>query len=84
MDMIDEMMKGFEEPTEVTISKKQFDTIINMVYRGETYKDKHFKEVRTTPKNAICIGYEQAAYGDWNYYVTEDGEFVCTYYSIGD
>ncbi len=84
MDMIDEMIKSFEEPTEVTISKKQFDTIIDMVYHGQTYKDKHFKEVRFTPKNAICIGYEQASYGDWNYYITEDGEFVCTYFSIGD
>jgi hypothetical protein len=25
-----------------------------------------------------------ADYGDWNYYITTDGEVVCTYYSIGD
>jgi hypothetical protein len=25
-----------------------------------------------------------ADYGDWNYYITTDGEVVCAYYSIGD
>ena len=50
----------------------------------EVIKNYHFKEVKSVPTDSILIGYEQADYGDWSYFVTPDGEYVCTYYSIGD
>lgn len=65
------------------ISYKQLSAITEMISK-EVIKNHHFKEVEFAPTDSICIGYEQASYGDWSYFVTPDGEYVCTYYSIGD
>ena len=65
-----------------TCTVKQWESIKKLIDLNKV----HFKEVKFSelPKAAINIGYEQAAYGDWSYYVLPDGSFVCTYYSIGD
>lgn len=65
------------------ISYKQLNAITELIGK-EVIKNHHFKEVKFAPTDSIVIGYEQASYGDWTYYVTPEGEYVCTYYSIGD
>jgi hypothetical protein len=65
------------------ISFKQLNAITALIDK-EVIKNNHFREVKHVPTDSICIGYEQASYGDWSYYVTPEGEYVCTYYSIGD
>lgn len=47
----------------------------------------HAREVKAYDeclKDAFYLDTEQAAYGDWSYYLTKDGKVVCTYFSIGD
>jgi hypothetical protein len=70
----------------ITISKEQYREILNLIGNGKEFKEKHYREIKSylLPEDSICIGYEQAAYGDWNYYLTPSGEYVCTYFSIGD
>ena len=65
-----------------TCTVKQWESIRGLINLSKA----HFKEIKISelPNEAINIGYEQAAYGDWNYYVLPDGSFVCTYYNIGD
>ena len=65
-----------------TCTVKQWESIKKLIDLNKV----HFKELTFSelPKEAINIGYEQAAYGDWSYYVLPDGSFACTYYSIGD
>ena len=65
-----------------TCTIKAWEAIKNLIDINKA----HFKEVKYSelPKDAICIGYDQAPYGDWAYYVLPDGSYVCTYYSIGD
>ena len=68
------------------ISYKQLNAITELIGK-EVIKNHHFKEVKYPPADSIVIGYEQASYGDWTYYITPEGEYVCTYYSyysIGD
>ncbi len=85
MDFLDELFNNDDtKNAAVTLTKAQFDAIINLISNRIDYRTKHFKEVKFAPKDSIAIGYEQAAYGDWNYYITPNGEFVSTYYSIGD
>lgn len=85
MDFLDELFNNNDnENAAVTLTKAQFDTVINLISNRIDYRTKHFKEVKFAPKDSICIGYEQAAYGDWNYYITPNGEFVSTYFDIGD
>lgn len=67
-----------------TISKKQLAEMVNIIENRIDYRTKHFREVKDSPKGSIRIGYEQASYGDYCYFITPDGEYVCTYYSIGD
>lgn len=69
----------------ITITKAQYKEMLKLLDKSEAYKNEHFKESKCgVPNDSICIGYEQASYGDWTYYITPDGEYVCTYYSIGD
>lgn len=84
MDFLDELFNNDTENATVTLTKAQFNAVINLISSRIDYRTKHFKEVKFAPKDSICIGCEQAAYGDWNYYITTDGEFVSTYYDIGD
>ena len=88
MDAIDMILNGVdfegEEPTEITLSYKQYKEMLNLIHSGKAYNDKHFKEVPFAPKDSIYLGGEMASYGDWSYYLTADGEYVCTYYDIGD
>lgn len=65
-----------------TCTVKQWESIKKLIDLNK----EHFKEIRYSelPKDAICIGYEQAAYGDWCFYVLPDGSFACKYFSIGD
>ena len=63
-----------------TCTIKQWDAIKNLIDVNKA----NFKEVKYVPQDAINIGYSFAPYGDYNYFVTKDGEYVCTYYSIGD
>jgi hypothetical protein len=85
MDFLDELFNNYDtENATVTLTKAQFDAVINLISNRIDYRTKHFKEVKFAPKDSITIGYEQAAYGDWNYYIAPNGEFISTYYSIGD
>ena len=59
--------------------KKIVDIIPTTVLRGL-----NAREVKTIPDDSIYIGTYMADYGDWNYYITTDGEVVTNYFSIGD
>lgn len=65
-----------------TCTVKAWDAIRELIDVNKV----HFKEIKDLelPRNAILIDYRQASYGDWCYWVTPSGEYVCTYYSIGD
>jgi hypothetical protein len=72
------------ENINITLTKAQFKEMLKMISDRVDYRSKHYKEVNFVPRDSVCIGYEQASYGDWTYYITPEGEYVCTYYSIGD
>jgi hypothetical protein len=72
------------ENINITLTKAQFKEMLQMIHNKVDYRSKHYKEVNFAPRDSVCIGYEQASYGDWTYYITPDGEYVCTYYNIGD
>lgn len=65
-----------------TCTVKQWESIKKLIDIDKV----NFKEVKYSelPQDAINIGYKQASYGDWSYYVTSKGEYLCTYYNIGD
>lgn len=69
---------------DIPITEAQYKEMLTLIGDRVDYRSKHYKEVKFAPKDSICIGYEQASYGDWCYYITPDGEYVCTYYNIGD
>ncbi len=51
----------------------------------EQLKSIRAKEVRIVPKDAIFIGYMQASYGDWQYYIDpQSGQIIVYYFDIGD
>ena len=66
------------ENINITLTKAQFKEMLKMIGDRVDYRSKF------APRDSVCIGYEQASYGDWTYYITPEGEYVCTYYSIGD
>lgn len=68
----------------ITVTERQLMEMLKLIGDNIDYRSKHYKEVKFAPPESICIGFEQASYGDWSYYITPDGEYVCTYYSIGD
>ncbi len=72
------------ENINITLTKAQFKEMLKMISDRVDYHSKHYKEVNFAPRDSVCIGYEQASYGDWTYYITPEGEYVCTYFSIGD
>ena len=86
MDFLDELFNNDTESTTVTLTKAQFDKVINLISNRIDYRTLHFKEVqfKDLPKDSIAIGYKQAAYGDLSYYITPNGEYVSTYFDIGD
>lgn len=68
----------------ITVTERQFMEMLKLIGDRIDYRSKHYKEVKFAPKDSICVGFEQASYGDWSYYITPEGEYVCTYFSIGD
>lgn len=76
--------KVVEAPETVILPMEQYKALLKLAYNNKA--DMHFKEVRLPelPKDSICVGSEFAAYGDWKYYVSPNGEYLSTYYSIGD
>ena len=70
------------EQNKRTIAHKQLNKILSFV---DLNKVKNFaKEVKIVPNDSIYIGGEMASYGDWSYYITPEGNIVCTYFDIGD
>lgn len=67
----------------VTVTSKQLNKIVDII-PSTVLRGLNAKEVKIIPDDSIYIGTYMADYGDWNYYITTDGEVVCTYYSIGD
>jgi hypothetical protein len=62
MDFLDELFNNYDtENATVTLTKAQFDAVINLISSRTDYRTKHFKEVKFVPKDSITIGYEQAA-----------------------
>jgi hypothetical protein len=72
---------GDNESKERMVTSKQLKALTNLLI---DFKQLDAKEVKIVPDDSIYIGGEMAAYGDWSYYITPEGEIVCTYYSIGD
>lgn len=70
IDYIFELLETPEDPTP-GLSRKELEAL-------------NAKEVQTAPENSTWIGSTMEAYGDRNYYRTPDGEYIYTYYSIGD
>jgi hypothetical protein len=70
-----------------TCTVKAWETIKSFIDIDNLYRHGNYKEVKPYDpilKESINIGYYQAAYGDWDFYITPQGEVVATYYSIGD
>ena len=71
------------ESHERMVTSKQLNKLVNII-PSSVLRELHAKEVKIIPNDSIYIGTYMASYGDWTYYVTPDGEYVCTYFSIGD
>ena len=71
------------ESGERMVTSKQLNKIVNII-PTTVLRGLNAKEVKTVPDDSIYIGTDMASYGDWNYYITTDGDVVCTYFSIGD
>jgi hypothetical protein len=85
MDWFEELMYngGDNESKERMITSKQLNKIVDII-PTTVLRGLSAKEVKTVPDDSIYIGTDMASYGDWNFYITTDGDVVCTYYSIGD
>ena len=85
MDWLEELMYngGDNENGERMITSKQLNKIVNII-PTTVLRGLNAREVKIIPDDSIYIGTYMADYGDWSYYITTDGEVVCTYYSIGD
>ena len=71
------------ESHERTVTSKQLNKLVNII-PSSVLRELHAREVKTIPDDSIYIGTHMADYGDWNYYITTDGEVVTNYFSIGD
>lgn len=71
------------ESHERTVTSKQLNKLVNII-PSSVLRKLHAKEVKIIPNDSIYIGTYMADYGDWSYYLTPEGEIVCTYFSIGD
>lgn len=71
------------ESGERMVTSKQLNKIVDII-PSNVLRELHAREVKIIPNDSIYIGTYMADYGDWSYYITTDGEVVCTYYSIGD
>lgn len=85
MDWLEELMYNGDdnENGERMITSKQLNKIVDII-PTTVLRGLNAKEVKIVPDDSIYIGTDMADYGDWNYYITTDGEVVCIYYSIGD
>ena len=71
------------ESHERTVTSKQLNKIVDII-PTTVLRGLNAREVKTIPDDSIYIGTYMADYGDWNYYITTDGEVVMNYFSIGD
>ena len=71
------------ESGERMVTSKQLNKIVDII-PTTVLRGLNAKEVKIVPDDSIYIGTCMAEYGDWQYYITTDGEVVCTYYNIGD
>ena len=85
MDWFEELYYngGDNENYERTVTCAQLNRIKNMI-PIDVLRESGAREIKIVPNDSIYIGTEQASYGDWSYYITPEGNIVCTYYSIGD
>ena len=85
MDWLEELCYngGDNESKERMVTSKQLNKIVDII-PTTVLRGLNAKEVKIIPDDSIYIGTYMADYGDWSYYITSDGEVVCTYYSIGD
>ena len=71
------------ESHERTVTSKQLNKIVDII-PTTVLRGLNAKEVKTIPDDSIYIGTYMADYGDWNYYITTEGEVITNYFSIGD
>ena len=71
------------ESHERAVTSKQLNKIVDII-PTTVLRGLNAREVKTIPDDSIYIGTYMADYGDWNYYITTDGEVVTNYFSIGD
>ena len=71
------------ESHERTVTSKQLNKIVDII-PTTVLRGLSAREVKTIPDDSIYIGTYMADYGDWNYYITTDGEVIMNYFSIGD
>ena len=71
------------ENHERTVTSKQLNKLVNII-PSSVLRELHAREVKTIPDDSIYIGTYMADYGDWNYYITTEGEVITNYFSIGD
>lgn len=85
MDWFEELVYngGDNENGERMVTSKQLHKIVDVI-PTTVLRELNAKEVKIVPDDSIYIGTYMADYGDWSYYITTDGEVVCTYFSIGD
>ena len=85
MDWFEELMYNGDdnENHERTVTSKQLNKLVDII-PTTVLGGLDAKEVKFAPDDSIYIGGTMEAYGDWSYYITPEGEVVCTYFSIGD
>ena len=71
------------ESHERTVTSKQLNKIVDII-PTTVLRGLNAREVKTIPDDSIYIGTYMADYGDWNYYITTEGEVIMNYFSIGD
>ena len=71
------------ESHERMVTSKQLNKLVDII-PSSVLRELHAKEVKIIPDDSIYIGTYMADYGDWNYYITTEGEVVTNYFSIGD
>ena len=84
MDWFDELFNGGDnENQERTVSHQQLNKLVEII-PSSVLRGLDFKEVKIVPDDSIYIGTVMDSYGDWNYFITTEGNVVARYYDIGD
>ena len=85
MDWLDEIFNGGDnEAQERMVTHKQIAVMKGLIDLSKVKNCAKEIKIADLPNDSIYLGKEFAPYGDWDYYLTPEGNIVCTYFDIGD